>query len=211
MEMLTNADREAPLTEQLEVVTDASPVPLPELAKKIIAQVNKLDDGLLGAGAMVKQAKLRVEAGEVDLSWEAWCSQNLPWKQSWIQQLLRIGTADDPGAAARKLREINRGRVREYRARKARSAALRNGLEPERKQLVLWAETADLEDVKKAVKWVSERFPGALADKEPERLEITSGCSESSSDLACHPDEDPPELPEGLRRLPVTIAATEAR
>lgn len=74
----------------------SSGLPLPMLAKDILARNKKGDEYYKSAGLHLLEAKERVEAGEAgDILWTAWHREHIPdIKPRHLQKLMQIGRGD---------------------------------------------------------------------------------------------------------------------
>jgi len=94
--------------------------PLDIVAGLIEAHWRSSDNHRISTALLLKQAQLRVEAGEDPRfnSFKAWCEEMLPCR-SWrdIRRLLAIANAADPQAALEEHRRKTREQTRRWRAR----------------------------------------------------------------------------------------------
>src|SRR4051794_18692269 len=101
-------------------------VALDEHAKRIreyLEKADKLDiqpnDCRLKAGRELKEARCRVDAGETNLSWSAWCARYVKRSDRDIRRLMALAGADDPAEA----REREKARNRNAKPPGSRSAS----------------------------------------------------------------------------------------
>lgn len=95
---------------------EAQSLPLDTLAGMINAHfdvaakyADKADQQRIAAGMHLKEARTRVEAGEVgDVTWYGWCGENIRRSLRDIKKCLAIAKADDPQGALNQEREATR-------------------------------------------------------------------------------------------------------
>lgn len=120
---------------------------LDAVAQKIEQQANKSDEHAIAAAILVREARRRVEAGEVGpVKWFEWARTNIKLSPSRIYGLQKIAKANDPAAALERLRRLTRERVKRHRDNTAK--AEREGEETRRK-LIAWANKAPIDKVKR--------------------------------------------------------------
>ncbi len=133
--------------------------PLHVVAEKIARCANRSDDLALTAAMLACEARIRVEKGEAGhgVTWEKWAKENIGLSPSRLRELLQIGKAADPKAKLEEIRGQIKKRVARHR-KKRPSAPLRNGggLEDERKELISWAKSAPLPEVRRILTMVKE-------------------------------------------------------
>ena len=75
--------------------------PLDVVAGKIRALLQKSEDQRITAARLLAEARSRVDDGEAgEISWEAWCRDNVERSQRDVRRLLALVKADDPAAKA---------------------------------------------------------------------------------------------------------------
>lgn len=97
-------------------------VPLDTVAAEINARFrkateieSKANDHRIAAGKLLIDARERVQGGEVSVTWEKWCAENVHRSQGDIRKVMRIAGHVEP-AVAREI-EIERNRVAKQRER----------------------------------------------------------------------------------------------
>ncbi len=120
---------------------------LEEVARKIEEHAEKSDDHVITAAKLMLEARRRVIKGEAgDTTWPKWAPDNIKLSFSRLRELESIARADNPREELERLRELTLARVKKHRAKKA---AEKSSLESERKDLIAWAKTAPIEEVKR--------------------------------------------------------------
>ena len=132
------------------------PESLEGLAERIASCANVPDEKMIEAAMLIREARKRVEAGEVGKAdWETWARENINLGDSRLRQLQRIANAKDPQEELERQQKMTRERVERHREKK-KSAALRNAgasltetaeLEADRQSLIKWAREAPIERV----------------------------------------------------------------
>ena len=131
---------------------------LDEVARKIEEHAEKSDEHVIAAVMLVAEARQRVVSGEAgDITWYEWGRKNIRLSDSRLCELQRIAEADDPVKELERLRKLTRDRVQKHRAKKAaeKTAAEKSSLESERKQLIDWAKTAPIDEVRRVLEQVA--------------------------------------------------------
>jgi hypothetical protein len=98
--------------------------PLPTVADKINALFDKAakadekaESYRISAGLELARARARVDAGEVgQITWTAWCADNIKRSEGDIRKVLAIASAADPAKAAAVERQRNREAIAKHRA-----------------------------------------------------------------------------------------------
>jgi hypothetical protein len=74
---------------------------LDELANKIESEAKKGDKRLLATAKLVRELKLRIEAGEAGkgVKWTEWGHQKFGRCKTWLYDLNAIASSEDPEAA----------------------------------------------------------------------------------------------------------------
>ena len=123
--------------------------PLDVVAQKIEAHAKKSDEHVIAAAMLVREARRRIEAGEAgDIKWYVWAPDNIKLSLSRLRELQRIAEADDPAKELERQRKLTQKRVEEHRAKKT---AEKRELEAERRDLIVWAKKAPIEDVRRVL------------------------------------------------------------
>jgi hypothetical protein len=97
---------------------------LPTVANKINALFDKAakadekaESYRISAGLELARARARVDAGEVgQITWTAWCADNIKRSEGDIRKVLAIASAADPAQAAAVERQRNREAIAKHRA-----------------------------------------------------------------------------------------------
>jgi hypothetical protein len=122
-----------------------------ELAKKIDLKAKEFDDVTVEAALLLRKLRAIVEADGA--KWYGWAGEHLKMGRTKLRSLLRISEADDPRRMIEYLRRQNAKRQENFRARHKTPSRL----DAERRDLVKWAQTADLNDVKAILAVVRRR------------------------------------------------------
>ena len=131
---------------------------LDEVARQIEDHAEKSDEHVIAAAMLVREARRRVEDGEVGpIKWYAWGPKNIKLSSSRLYELQCIAEADDPVKELERLRKLTRERVKKHRDKNAskNKEAEKSSLESERKQLIAWAKTAPIEEVQRVLEQVA--------------------------------------------------------
>lgn len=138
-------------------------VPLEALVQEIEQRTLRSDDHKLTAALCLREARERIQAGELGpgVKWEEWARQNIKLGMSQLYLLDAIGRAKDPAAELARQRKIERERKRRSRVRRV---AKERSLEPLRRRLIRFATDAPIEEVRWAMDAIAkpgvvERFP----------------------------------------------------
>lgn len=104
-------------------------VPLDTLAAQINAQLEKVkqydgkaEEFRIAAGLQLIEARKRIDAGETNVGWLAWCRANIKRSRVDIYKVMRIASSSDPVGAV----EHERAEARERMARSRDVANVRN-------------------------------------------------------------------------------------
>lgn len=130
--------------------------PLSVLADKIAQHAKKSEEHVIAAAMLIREARLRVDAGEAGESstWYGWARKNIKLSMSRLRELHRIAEAEDPEKEIKRLRELTQKRVEKHREKKK---AERKSLEEDRQKLIDWAKRASIEDVRQLLSKIPER------------------------------------------------------
>ncbi len=136
------------------------PESLEALAERIVSYANATDEKMIEAAMLIREARKRVEAGEVGKAdWETWARENINLGDSRLRQLQRTANAKDPQKELERQQKMTRERVERHRENKM-SAALRTAgasltetaeLEADRQRLIKWARSAPIDRVTKVL------------------------------------------------------------
>ncbi len=119
---------------------------LDTVARRIEQHAEQSADQAIIAGKLILEARGRVEAGEAGkISWSGWARENIDLSSSRLRELARIAKAKDPATAAKQQRAATRKRAAAHRAAKAADT---QNLDPERRDLIVWAKEAPIEQVR---------------------------------------------------------------
>lgn len=133
--------------------------PLDVIAQKITAHASKSNQQIVAAALLADQARRRVASGEAgDVTWTEWAKQNIGLSPSRVRELVRIGGSSDPLAELERIRRWGAERVRKHRAGllpRSQAPLVTAQATPapadERAQLIMWARSAPIEQVRKAL------------------------------------------------------------
>ena len=126
----------------LDEVDAVAPTPLDVVARRIEEHSRESDEHVIKAAMLIGEARRRVNAGEAGaMTWYEWARHNIHLSPSRIRELMRIAEAKDPRRELERIRELNCERQKKNRKSQA-------ALEKERKKLIAWAKSADIERVK---------------------------------------------------------------
>lgn len=140
------------MNEELKAVNKE---PLSVVAGKIAQHAKKSDQHVIAAAMLIREARCRVDAGEAgDVTWYEWAPKSIALSMSRLRELQQIADADDPATEIERLRRLNQKRVEKHREKKA---AERKSLDEDRKQLITWARTAPIADVRRMLDMIAEQ------------------------------------------------------
>src|SRR5689334_9504510 len=120
-------------------------MPIEAIIAEIEDNANKADDHTLRAALRVAELKRRIDEARPKIKWTSWAPKNIKLSPARIFLLQHIGEAKDPKAELEALRKEKREKAKERRDQQAQAERER---EPERKALIEWAKTAEIEAVK---------------------------------------------------------------
>jgi hypothetical protein len=166
---------------------------LESLAKKIAENVkqadefiNQADQRVIEAAQMLVEVKERVDQDDaVDISWYDWAKTHIGLNKTRLDELHSIGSAGDPLARAREIRELAKARAQRHRGKK-KAIPLRNGEESKTEGTAVPA--AETESGAPA--------PDKGQNSEPERDSDTARDIQSPLESALDESNSPPEAVE---------------
>jgi hypothetical protein len=134
------------------------PHELSAIAIKIETHARAADENVLAAAHLLFDTKRRFDAGEFsDTTWAKWSKKSLTLGATRIRELLRIASADDPGAALEQQRAVSAQRQQKRR----------DNLERDAKKLIAWAHAAPVGQIKQVLAFVAALAPPEKAYKTP--------------------------------------------
>ncbi len=142
---------------------------LDEVARKIEDHAEKSDEHVIAAAMLVREARQRVDSGEAgEITWYAWGLKNIKLSPSRLYELQCIAEADDPVKELERLRKLTRERVKKHRDKNAskNKEAEKSSLDSERKDLIAWAKTAPIDEVKRVLEQIASNDNVADPSKE---------------------------------------------
>jgi hypothetical protein len=140
--------------------------PLDIIARKIAEHAVQADEHVIKAAMLVREARQRVEAGEVgNITWYKWGLKYIKLSPSRLRELQRIAAAEHPYKELERQRRASQKRVEKHRRK---NAAEWRAMAKERKQLRIWAEEAPIEDVK----WILDRIQRRSHSEDLRRLSL---------------------------------------
>ena len=124
---------------------------LDELASKIELEAKSGDARLLTTAKLVRELKLRIEAGEAGecVKWTVWGEQRFGRRKTWLYDLNAIASAKNPKSAIRAFHRKNSERQK----RRNDQLIERN---PERAAVVKLVRKIDVEHVRKVRKYICD-------------------------------------------------------
>jgi len=124
---------------------------LDELASKIELEAKSGDARLLATAKLVRELKLRIEAGEAGegVKWTVWGELRFGRRKTWLYDLNAIASAEDPRAAIRAFHRKNS----EKQKRRNDSLIERD---PERCAVINLIRQIDIEHVRKIRKLICD-------------------------------------------------------
>lgn len=140
------------------------------LVRRIEEKANAADEHVIEAAKLIAQARARIGAGEEGegVKWAEWALKNIRLSPSRLYELQTIGEAQDPAAELERLRHLNRERQKDFRDRNSKKPVVTppqteagsnsepktqhapdRKSEPERAELIAWAKSAPLDEVRR--------------------------------------------------------------
>lgn len=146
----------------------SSVLPLEELINEIDEKSDLQDQELLATAELVRQVKLRVEAGEMGagVRWLEWAPNNFRTCISKLYALNRIASHPNPREALEVFRLQQRERDKAKAQKKTEQKIVDS--DPDRKKLIEWARRAKMEKVKTillAIEWMNSQTKAATKPK----------------------------------------------
>ena len=130
---------------------DRQKLTLNELADVIAAQAKKGDELRLATAMLVRELKLRIEAGEAGegVKWTEWGNQRFGRSSTWLYDLNAIASAGDPKAA---LREYHRKNCERQKHRNDRLVER----DPDRCEVIKLIRAMEIADVHKVRRFIRD-------------------------------------------------------
>lgn len=131
--------------------------PIELLIQEIETGANKADDHVMAAALRLRELRQRVEGGELgeNVKWMAWARASFQKISiSRLYELSAIADARDPRAELERQREMTCEKVKKHREKKT---ALERAMEPERKELIAWAKTVPIDEVRLSLRGIRIR------------------------------------------------------
>lgn len=124
---------------------------LDELAEKIQLEAKSGDERLLETARLVRELKLRIEAGEAGdgVKWTEWGQQRFGHSKTWLYDLNAIASTKDPKAA---IRDFHRKNCEKQKNRNDRLIER----DPERSDVIKSIRAIDIEHVRKVRKFICD-------------------------------------------------------
>jgi hypothetical protein len=147
-------------------------LPLRELVRQIEIRATKTDRHFIAAAISLRELRQRIESGEagVGVKWLEWARQNIGLESSRLYVLDAVGRAKDPHAELERQRKLERERRKKSRVAQA---TREKAMEPDRKELIAWAKTASIEDVRLSLRGI--RFRENTGNIRPSGQSIETG------------------------------------